>query len=173
MRSASAARAGSWARTASRARWAPATSVVASTLSGSSGLPASAACATAAAEASASACPSRSASAASSASSPGSGSTAAISLEPEAQQIGLLGPLARPCGQLLQLHGDSPQPPVGTGVLGQRARHRLTRVPVERLALPGRTQQALLVGLTVHRDEFVGELGEHPDRHRPPAEVRP
>lgn len=83
MRSASAASAGSWARTDSRACPAAATTVVASTPSGSSGFPASAVCAREAAEARASACPSRSASAASSVSSPGNGSTAATSFSPK------------------------------------------------------------------------------------------
>lgn len=49
----------------------------------------------------------------------------------------------------------------------------VARVSVEGLSLPGGFEQPLLVGLAVHGDEFVGEFGEHPDRHGPAAEMRP
>lgn len=93
--------------------------------------------------------------------------------EPEAQQIGLLDPLAGPGGDLLQLAGDGPQPPVRLAVGGERYGDGLAGVPVERAALPGGLEQALLVGLAVDGDELVGELGEQPDGHGAPAEVGP
>lgn len=46
-------------------------------------------------------------------------------------------------------------------------------VPVQRLPLPRGLEQALLVGLAVHRDEFVGEFGEDPDGHGSAPEVGP
>ena len=116
--------------------------------------------------------PSRSASAASSASSPAQRLGGGDLLEAEPQQVGLLGALARPGGQLVQLGRDLAQPPVGGPVLGQRYGDGVARVPVERLALPGRAQQSLLVGLAVHRDEVVGEFGEQPHRHGTAADVR-
>ncbi len=93
--------------------------------------------------------------------------------EAEAQQIGLLGAFPGPGGDLVQLGGDGPQPPVRLAVGRERHRDGLARVPVERAALPGGLEQALLVGLAVDGDEFVRELGEQPDGHGAPAEVGP
>ncbi len=92
-------------------------------------------------------------------------------VQPEPQQIRLLGPLPGPGGQLLQLGGDGPQPPVGRRVLGVRDLHPVPGVPIEGAALPRRLEQPLLVGLAVHGDEFVRQLGEDPHRHGPAAEV--
>ncbi|EPJ36737.1 putative DNA repair protein RecN [Streptomyces afghaniensis 772] len=94
-------------------------------------------------------------------------------VEPVAEHVGLLGPLTRPRGDLVELGGDGPQPLVGLAVLGQRHGDRVTGVPVERLPLPGQLEQPLLVRLPVHGHQLVGELGEHPHGHTAPAQVRP
>ena len=91
-------------------------------------------------------------------------------VEAEAQQVGLLGPLAgrawsaRPArcataAQLVVRRAVAPSSGTATAVAG---------VPVQRLALPGRLQQPLLVGLAVHR-----HAGRRPARRaRPPAPPR-
>ncbi len=94
-------------------------------------------------------------------------------VEAVTQHVGLLGPLTRTRGDLVELDADGPQPPVGLGVLGRRHGDRVARVPVERLPLPGQLQQPLLVGLPVYGHEVVGQLGEQPHGHAPPAQVRP
>ena len=50
-------------------------------------------------------------------------------------------------------------------------RPRVPREPVEHLAVPGGCEQPPLVGLAVHGDEVLGQLGEHADRGRPAADV--
>ncbi len=92
-------------------------------------------------------------------------------LQPVPQHVGFLRPLTRARGDLLQLAGDGPQPPVGLGVLGERYGDGVPGVPVQGLPLPGQLQQPLLVGLAVHGHQVVGQLGEQPDRHRAPAQM--
>lgn len=94
-------------------------------------------------------------------------------VQPEAQQIGFLGPLTGARGQLVELTRDLAQPPVGRRVLGVGHGDAVARVPVQGLPLPGRLEQPLLVGLAVHGDEFVGEFGQHSDRHGSAAEMGP
>ncbi len=92
-------------------------------------------------------------------------------VQPEAEQVRLLGALAGPGGQLLQRRGDLPQRAVDPPVAGQRPGDGLARVAVQRAALAGGAQQALLVGLAVHGDQLLAEFGEQPDRHGPAADV--
>ena len=63
-------------------------------------------------------------------------------------------------------------PVEGPPVLGQHGGQLVAGVPVQRGALPGRLEQLLLVGLAVHRDELVGEVGEQRHRYRAAARVR-
>lgn len=93
-------------------------------------------------------------------------------LDAEAEQVRLLGAFPGAGGQFVELLGHVPQPAVRGAVLHQRPGDGVARVPVQGLALPRRAQQALLVGLAVHRDELVGEFTEQPDRHAPAADVR-
>ncbi len=92
-------------------------------------------------------------------------------VQAEAQQIGLLGALAGPGRQLLQLGGDRAQPLVGGGVLGERDGDGVPGVTVQCLALPGRAQQALLIGLAVHGDQIVRQLAQQADRYGPAAQM--
>ncbi|CAM5740374.1 hypothetical protein SHIRM173S_06517 [Streptomyces hirsutus] len=103
----------------------------------------------------------------------GAGLHAGDLVEPEAQHVGLLGPFTRAGGELLEFRGDGPQPLVRPRVLGERPGDRVARVPVERLPLPGLLEEPLLVGLPVHRHQVVGDLGEEPHGHAPPAQVGP
>ena len=110
--------------------------------------------------------PSRASSAASSASSPGSGSTASTSLEPEAQQVGLAGPLAGGGDHLVELALGGVEPGVQVGVASPAARPASRRRRSGRAPRAGRAglQQPVLVGLAVHGDQRLGDLGE---RRRP------
>lgn len=47
----------------------------------------------------------------------------------------------------------------------------VSRVPVEGLPLPRGPQQSLLVGLAVHGDQIVRQLGQYAHRHRTPADM--
>ncbi len=60
---------------------------------------------------------------------------------------------------------------MGGGVLGERYGDRVPGVAVQGLALPGRTQEALLVGLAVHGDQVVGQLRQQADRYGAAAHV--
>ncbi len=80
--------------------------------------------------------------------------------QPAAQVLALLGPLARQPGQFLQLAADVAVPLVGPVVVGGDRGQRRPGEAVQRLTLPGRAQQLLLVGLPVHRDQVIGEVGE-------------
>ena len=84
------------------------------------------------------------------------------------------GPVARPASRSLAAR------------CGGRAARRRSRVAVaaagaraapaegvERLALLRRRPQPRLVGLAVHGDEELGQLGQHPDRAAAAAHVRP
>lgn len=92
-------------------------------------------------------------------------------VQPEAEQVRLLGPFPGPGGDLLQLDGDGAEPAVGRAVLLQRDGDGVPGVPVEGLPLPGGAQQPLLVGLPVYGDQVVGELGEQADGHGAAADV--
>ncbi|MEZ5191389.1 MAG: hypothetical protein R2734_01790 [Nocardioides sp.] len=59
-----------------------------------------------------------------------------------------------------------------TTPLRQQVSGRGAGVAVERLALGGRLQQTLLVGLAVDRDEWLGDVGEGGDRDRRTAHER-
>ena len=106
---------------------------------------------------------SRSSSSRSSASSPGLGSAFSTSLEPEPEQVGLLGPLPGPGGELGQLVGDLLVPFVGLLVGAQRLDQLLARVAVEGRALAAGLEQPLLVHLAVHGHQVLGQVGERAD----------
>ena len=59
------------------------------------------------------------------------------------------------------------------GVRRQQRGHRLAAEPVERLALGPRPEQPVLVGLAVHRDQRLGDLGQRGDRDRGAADEGP
>ena len=107
---------------------------------------------------------SRSSSARSSTSSPAAGQPLDLG-QPAAQVLRFLGALARPPGQLLQLGADLAVALVGTVVAGGDRGQRRPGEPVQRLPLPARPQQLLLVGLPVHRDQVIGQVGEQRHRH--------
>ncbi len=93
--------------------------------------------------------------------------------EAAAQDLRLGRPLPGPFGDLGEQAGDPAQSRVDGGVSHQRPLHRGTREPVEGTALLTSAQQPLLVGLAVHRDQPVGDLGEETGRDGPTADVRP
>ena len=86
--------------------------------------------------------------------------------EPEPQQVGLAGPVASGGDDLVQLALGGEQALVEDDVVGQQGGDLLPAEPVERLALRPRLEQAVLVGLPVHRDQRLGHLGQHGHRHR-------
>jgi len=90
-----------------------------------------------------------------------------------AQQVGLAGQLPRPFAPLGELGDDllplGPDPLVPV----ERAGDGVTGELVEHGPLFGRAQQPQRLVLAVHGDERVGQLGQHPDGHRPAAEVSP
>ena len=115
---------------------------------------------------------SRSARSASSASSPGCGSAASISSSALAQ-------LARPratrasCASRRRVEFCGSRPPRGERARGTRASACCSGGPgeaVERVALRGAERSRMLVGLAVHDDELVAELGEHADGRAPAAD---
>jgi hypothetical protein len=110
---------------------------------------------------SASALASRSSSARSAADSPAAGVSFSIS----SQVLGFRRADAGLRGQYGQLVEDLPVAPVGALVVGQDLGQHRPGELVERLALPTRLEQLLLVGLTVHGDQVVGEVGEQRHRH--------
>ena len=86
-------------------------------------------------------------------------------LETEAQQVCLLGTLARTGDDVVELALDGLEPTVQPGG-SPGARPGGSAEPVQRLALRPCPQQPVLVGLAVHGHERFGELGEHRDGHR-------
>ncbi len=88
-----------------------------------------------------------------------------------AQQIGLLRqlPRARPPFRQFAGHGEPlpPNPPV----VGQRLGDGVPREPVQHGPLLGGTQQSQLVVLPVDGQDLLGQLPEHPHRHRATPEV--
>ena len=93
--------------------------------------------------------------------------------EPEAQQVGLLGPLPGvwrrpPRARARRRRGGGSR----SAYVVSSAGDLLAAEPVERLALRPGLQQPVLVGLAVHGDERLGDLGERRDRHRGAADER-
>ena len=89
----------------------------------------------------------------------------------EPQQVGLLGSFSGPRRDLGELCLDRSQRRITVDIAGQRLGDSRSRVPVQCLALPRWTQHPLLVALAVHADQLVGQLGQHADRNRSPADV--
>jgi hypothetical protein len=94
-------------------------------------------------------------------------------LEAEQQQVGFLRALAGAGSELGQVLVESAKLGMRGCVALQRPSERGAGVAVEGVALPGRLQEAGLVGLPVDRDAGVGELRQHAHRHRAPADVSP
>ena len=90
--------------------------------------------------------------------------------EPEPELVGLLGALPGPGRELGQLVCDLLVPFVGLLVGAQRLDQLVARVTVEGGALAAGLEQPLLVHLTVHGDEILGQVGERPDGDRTAAE---
>jgi hypothetical protein len=93
--------------------------------------------------------------------------------EAEPQQVGLPGPLAGAGHDLLELPLGGLEPGVQRGVGRHEGQHRLAAEPVERLPLGPLPQQAVLVGLPVHRHQRLCHLGEPGHRHGGPADPGP
>ena len=94
-------------------------------------------------------------------------------LQAAAQLGGFPGALLGPRGELGQLGPDLPVPLVGPLVVGEHGGVRGPGEPVERVALPPAAQQLLLVGLAVHGDQVVGQVGQQGQRHRAAARAGP
>ncbi len=109
----------------------------------------------------------------SSTSSPSAGLGPLDLLQAAAQVLGLAGPLAGLGGQLGQLGLHLLVLPVGPLVGGQQVGELRAAEPVQRLALPAGPQQLLLVGLAVHGDQVLGQVGEQGHRDRPAARRGP
>ncbi len=89
------------------------------------------------------------------------------------QVLGLLRPLPRPGGQLVQFGEHLPVAGVGALVVGQGGRERRAGELVKRLPLPGGPQQLLLVRLAVHGHQVIGQVGKQRHRDGPAAGVGP
>ena len=89
------------------------------------------------------------------------------------QILGLGRPLTGRPGQLVEVGPDLAVPLVGPLVVGEDGVQLRPGEPVERLALPARPQQLLLVGLPVHGHQVVGQVGEQRDGDRPAAREGP
>ena len=76
-------------------------------------------------------------------------------------------------GQLRQLTADLAMPLVGPLVVAEHGGQFRAGEPVQRLALPGRPEQLLLVRLPVHGDQVVGHVSEERHRHGAAARVGP
>ena len=93
--------------------------------------------------------------------------------QPAAQVLGLGDPLPGLAGQLGQLGLHLPVPLVGPLVVGGHGGQARSGETVQRLPLAARPEQLLLVGLAVHGDQVIGQVGEQRDRHRVAARVSP
>ena len=87
--------------------------------------------------------------------------------------LGGLGQLACLAAAALEVGGELAPPLVGGAVAVEEFEVRLAGVPVERATLLGRPGQPQLIGLTVHREQPLGELGDHAHRDAAAAEERP
>ena len=85
------------------------------------------------------------------------------------QVLGLGRPLTGRPGQLVEFRPDLPVTLVGPLVVGEHGVQRGPGEPVERLPLPARPQQLLLIGLPVQRHQVVSQVGEQRHRDRPAA----
>ena len=95
-------------------------------------------------------------------------------VEAEPQQVGLLAALAARCARRSARSSSTARQRVNSSrKVGQQLLVLGSGEPVERAALLGRAQQAQLVGLAVHGEHLLADLGQHRHRHRPPADVRP
>ncbi len=92
-------------------------------------------------------------------------------LETDAQALGLTGALRRGAAQVSELGLGPRQLGVQRTVGGEGGREVGAAERVEHLAVLVGATQPPLVGLAVHGDEVLGELGEDPDRRRPSADV--
>ena len=90
--------------------------------------------------------------------------------QPDPEKLRLLGALPGARHDLLEPALDVPQSLPRGPVAGEDIGHGAAGEPVERLALPGRRSQPQLVGLAVHGDEPLGELGEQSGGDRPAAD---
>ena len=96
-----------------------------------------------------------------------------LDLDQPGPELGRLGgSLAGLGGDLGQLGPRLPVPVVGPLVVRQDLGQHRARELVERFPLPSGLEQLLLVGLAVHGDEVVGQVGEQRDRHRAAAGER-
>ena len=93
--------------------------------------------------------------------------------QPEPEQVGLTRPVTSGRHHLVQLPLGGEQTFVERRVVGQERGHRVAAEAVQRLALGAGLEQAVLVGLAVHRDQWLGDLGKHGHGDRRPADERP
>ena len=95
-------------------------------------------------------------------------------LEPEPEQVGLAGPLARGAEHLAQLGLDGAQPREALAVALERRRRAGPGEGVQRVALRLGSQQPVLVGLTVHGDQRRRRRGRarRPGTEAPPRNAR-
>ncbi len=93
--------------------------------------------------------------------------------EPEPQRIGLHGALTRLRRDLLELTVHLMVQAVGALIFGEHHDKLGTRVTVQRLTLPARLEQLLLVGLAVHGNQIIGEVGKQADGNRAAPSERP
>jgi hypothetical protein len=90
-----------------------------------------------------------------------------------AEHLGGLGQLTGLRVPPLEVGGELPPALVGIAVALQQGQVLGPGVAVESSSLLGGPGQAQLVGLAVHREDPLGELGDHPDGNAAPAEERP
>jgi hypothetical protein len=85
--------------------------------------------------------------------------------ETQPEQIRLLRAFSRPGGYLRELGVDRNQRGIELRVRRERFGHRPAGIPIQRLALPGRSKKPPLVALAVDGNQIVGKFGQYPHRH--------
>ena len=89
----------------------------------------------------------------------------------EAQDVGLAFAISRARREFGQRCLDIEILTIHVSIGAEWVRNVIAAEPVDRVALPGRRAQAQLIGLPVHRDEFIGQVGQRADRHRSTADL--
>ena len=106
-------------------------------------------------------------------SSPGSGRDGLDLLQAVPQDVGGLRQLAGLAAAALEVGGELAPALVGRAVAVEQLQVVGAGVAVEGAALLGRPGQPQLVGLAVHGEQALGELGDHADRDAAAAEEGP
>ena len=94
-------------------------------------------------------------------------------VEPVLQQVELAGPFLGVGAELVESRLHGAQARERRAVLPHHLAERCAGERVERLPLRRGPEQPVLVGLAVHRDELVGDLGQQRRRHGGSAGERP